>query len=201
LSWEHGILFARLADPEGFLHPSSFRPAPGVQTSRQILEIAPTLLYLVAGALVVIGLAGLVLPLLPGAPLIFAGLVLASWADDFQYVGAISLTVFGLLALLTYAVDFAATAFGAKRFGASPRAALGAAIGALLGLFFGLPGVVLGPFAGAVAGELSNQRSLDEASRAGLGATLGLVIGAGLKLALGFTMLALYALMRFVGPL
>ena len=147
------------------------------------------------------GLAGLILPLLPGAPLIFAGLLMASWADDFEYVGTISLGVLGLLTLLTYAVDLAATAFGARRFGASPRAAIGAGLGAFLGLFFGLPGVLIGPFAGAVAGELSNRRNLDDAGRAGLGATLGLVIGAGLKLALGFTMISLYALIRFVGPL
>lgn len=147
------------------------------------------------------GLAGLILPLLPGAPLIFAGLLMASWSDDFEYVGTISLVVLGLLALLTYAVDLAASAFGARRFGASPRAAIGAGLGAFLGLFFGLPGVLIGPFAGAVAGELSNRRKLDDAGRAGLGATLGLVIGAGLKLALGFTMISLYALIRFVGPL
>lgn len=168
---------------------------------RHPLETASILLHLLAAALVLVGLAGLVLPLLPGAPLIFAGLFTASWADDFEYVGTVSLVVLGLLALLTYGVDLAASAFGARRFGASPRAALGAGLGAFFGLFFGLPGVVLGPFAGAVVGEISNRRKLDDAGRAGLGATLGLVIGAGLKLVLGFTMLSLYALIRFVGPL
>jgi uncharacterized protein YqgC (DUF456 family) len=163
------------------------------------LETAPLLLHLLAAALVIIGLAGLILPALPGAPLIFLGLLLASWADNFQYVGAGSLVLLALLALLTYVIDFAASAFGARRFGASGRAALGAGIGAFVGLFFGLAGVLLGPFAGAVAGELSNRRKLEDAGRAGLGATLGLVVGAALKLALAFMMLALYALIRIFG--
>lgn len=169
------------------------------RASRNVLETAPVLLHLLAAALVLIGLAGLILPVLPGAPLIFVGLLLTSWADDFEYVGAVSLVLLGLLALLTYVVDFAASAFGARRFGASARAAVGAGLGALVGLFFGLPGVLLGPFAGAVAGELSNRRKLGDAGRAGLGATLGLVIGAALKLALAFTMLALYAFIRIIG--
>jgi uncharacterized protein YqgC (DUF456 family) len=157
-------------------------------------------LHLLAASLVLIGLAGLVLPVLPGAPVIFLGLLLDAWADDFQFAGWGSLSFLGLLALLTYAVDFAASALGARRFGASPRAVVGAAVGAFVGIFFGLPGILLGPFLGAVVGELSARRSLDEASRAGLGATLGLVVGAALKLALGISMLGFYALMRFSFP-
>ena len=82
------------------------------------------LLHILAMLLVVIGLAGLVLPVLPGALLIFGGLFLAAWADQFQYLGAGSLGVLAVLALATYAVDFAASAFGARRFGASSRAAV-----------------------------------------------------------------------------
>lgn len=155
------------------------------------------LLHILAMLLVVIGLAGLVLPVLPGALLIFGGLFLAAWADQFQYLGAGSLGVLAVLALATYAVDFAASAFGARRFGASSRAAIGAGIGAFVGLFFGLPGVLLGPFLGAMIGEFSARQNLEAASRAGVGATLGLVVGAALKLALAFSMLALYGLMRY----
>ena len=154
-------------------------------------------LHLLAAGLVLTGLAGLVLPVLPGAPVIFLGLLLDAWVDDFQYVGSGSLLFLGLLAVLTYAVDFASTALGARRFGASPRAAIGAAVGALVGIFFGLPGILLGPFVGAVVGELSARKSLDAASRAGLGATWGLVVGAVFKLALGISMLGFYAFMRF----
>lgn len=160
---------------------------------------ASVLLWIVAVVLVVVGLAGLVLPAIPGPPVLLAGLVMAAWAEDFAHVGAWTLAFLALMALLAYALDFAATAFGARRFGASPRAAGGAALGALVGIFFGLPGILLGPFLGAVAGELSVRRRLAEAGRAGLGATVGLVIGGAAKLALGFSMVGLFLLARLWG--
>lgn len=155
-------------------------------------------LFLLAAALVAVGFAGLVLPGLPGAPLVFAGLLVAAWAEGFVHVGAGTLLVLALLAAATFAVDFAASAVGARRFGASPRAIAGAAVGGVVGLFFGLPGLVVGPFLGAVAGELSARRSLEQAGRAGIGATLGLAIGLAAKIALAVAMLAVFAFDRFV---
>lgn len=156
------------------------------------------LLWLLAVLLMIAGLVGMVLPLLPGAPLLFAGFLVASWAENFQYIGTGTLVVLAIMAALTYAVDLAATAFGAKRFGASPRAVMGAAVGTLLGLMMGLVGVLIGPFIGAMIGELSAQRSLRAAGRAGLGASLGLAIGAAAKLALGFAMIGIFIVARFV---
>lgn len=150
------------------------------------------------GVLVVAGLAGLLVPLLPGAPLLFLGFLVAAWAEDFQFVGAGSLLALGILALLMYAADLLAGAIGAKRFGASPRAVAGATIGALVGLAFGLVGVLLGPFIGAAAGALSDRRGLAEAGRSGVGATLGLLVAAVTKLALGFAMLGVFAVARFL---
>jgi len=158
---------------------------------------ADVLLWLLAAVLVLAGLLGLILPALPGAPLLFAGLLVAAWVEDFSYVGSGTLGVLGALALLTYAVDFAASAFGAKRFGASNRAVVGAALGALVGIFFGLPGILLGPFVGAVLGELTGRRGPRNAARAGVGATVGLALGAAAKLALAFSMLGIFALARF----
>jgi uncharacterized protein YqgC (DUF456 family) len=157
---------------------------------------ATILLWLLAAVLVVAGILGLVLPVLPGTPLLFAGLLIAAWAEDFAYVGAGTLAGIAVLAILTYPIDFAATALGARRFGASKRAAVGAAVGALVGLFFGIPGILLGPFIGAVIGELTAQRGLGEAGRAGVGAMVGLVLGAAGKMALAFSMLGLFALAR-----
>jgi uncharacterized protein YqgC (DUF456 family) len=151
----------------------------------------------VAAVLVVVGIVGTVAPVLPGALIVLAGLVLAAWAEGFVFVGTGWLVVLAVIAALTYVVDFAATALGAKKLGASRRAMVGAAIGALVGLFFGIPGVLIGPFAGAVIAELSNQKSFDEASRAGLGAWIGMVFGAAAKLALVFTMVGIYAAVRF----
>ena len=155
------------------------------------------LLWILGAVLIIIGIAGLFLPVIPGAVVLFAGLAVAAWADDFAYVGWKTLTALGVLALLTYPADFLASAFGAKRYGASPRAVTGAVAGAVVGLFFGLPGVLLGPFLGAVVGELSTQLHLGRAGRAGIGATLGLVLGTAAKLAIAFTMLGVFAVVRF----
>lgn len=156
------------------------------------------ILWITAAALVIVGLAGLALPALPGAPLLFMGLFAAAWAEGFTYVGQWTLITLGVIAVLTYAVDFAAGAFGAKRFGASTRSVIGAAIGAVVGLFFGIIGVFVGPFIGAVIGELTKSPDIFKAGKAGIGATVGLVIGAAAKLSLGITMLMIYILMRII---
>jgi uncharacterized protein YqgC (DUF456 family) len=155
------------------------------------------LLWLLAGAFVLAGLAGLVLPAIPGGPLLFGGLVLAAWIEDFAYVGWGTLAVLAGLTLLTYLADFVAGAFGAKRYGASPRAIAGATLGALAGVFLGLPGVLMGPFVGAMIGELAARGDLRAAGRAGIGATIGLALGAAAKLALAFSMLGIFAIARF----
>ena len=156
------------------------------------------LTYWIGAALLIgLGLAGLVLPAIPGAPLIFAGLVLAAWAESFKYVGLWTVIVLAVLAILTYGVDFWATMFGAKKFSASKRAVIGALIGAFAGVFLGLPGVIFGPFIGAVIGELSAQRKLPQAFRAGIGATIGLVLGAALKIALALAMIGIFVVLRF----
>ena len=133
-------------------------------------------LWVVAIILVVAGMAGLLFPILPGAPMLFAGLLAAAWAEGFEHVGAGTLIVLGIMALFMYVLDFLAGAFGARRFGASNRAIIGAALGAIVGLFFGIPGILLGPFIGAVLGELTARSDWRTAGRAGIGATVGSVI-------------------------
>lgn len=159
------------------------------------MEIA--LLWILAVGLVVAGLAGLVLPMLPGGILLFAGLLLGAWIEDFAYVGVGTLVALGIMTALTYICDAAGTAFGAKRYGASGRAMAGAAIGAVVGIFFGLPGILLGPFVGALIGELSVRPGLRAATRVGWGATIGLAIAAAAKLALGFAMIGVFVIVRF----
>jgi uncharacterized protein YqgC (DUF456 family) len=147
-----------------------------------------------AVVLVCVGVAGSVLPALPGVPLVFAGLLLAAWAGDFQQVTWVPLVVLGLLTVMSFVIDLAATALGAKRVGATKLAVLGAALGTLGGLFLGLPGLVLGPFVGAVAGELLSHGQVQQATRAGLATWMGLIFGTLAKLALVFTMLGVFAL-------
>jgi uncharacterized protein len=156
------------------------------------------LLWVLAAVLVVIGFAGILLPALPGTILIFAGLLLAAWADGFTRVGVATLALIGVIAAASYGVDFVAAALGVKRMGASPRAMAGAALGTLLGLLFGLPGLILGPFAGAVLGELTAQWDLVRAGRAGIAAWIGFAIGAVVKVALAFSMLAIFLAALFL---
>ena len=156
------------------------------------------LLWLLAIILVLAGLVGLVFPALPGALLLFAGLFTAAWAEGFLHVGSTTLIVLGVMTILTYAVDFLASAFGAKRFGASHRAIIGATLGAIVGIFFGSPGILLGPFIGAVLGEFSNRPDLKAAGLAGIGATLGLALGVAAKLTLAFAMLGIFVIVRFL---
>lgn len=154
-------------------------------------------LWLIAGILVITGFAGLFLPAIPSAPLIFFGLLVAAWTEDFVYVGFWAIAVLALLALLTLSVDLWAAMLGAKKFGASKYAVIGAALGAFAGIFLGFPGIIFGPFIGAVAGELLAQKNLQQATRSGIGATIGLVLGAALKLALAFAMIGVFLVARF----
>lgn len=157
------------------------------------------LYYLIATLLILIGLAGTVLPALPGLPLIFAGMLLAAWAGDFQQVGIVMLVILGLLTVLSIGIDLWATALGAKRVGASRKAIIGAVLGTIVGLAFGPLGLLFGPFAGALAGELLQRRSLGarhlgDAARIGFGTWMGILFGVVLKLGLAFAMLGLFAL-------
>lgn len=156
------------------------------------------LLYLLAAVLILVGLAGVVLPVLPGAPLMFVGLLIAAWADGFVHIGMPALITLAVLTVLSLVVDFWATAHGAKRVGASKFAMLGAAAGTLVGLFFAIPGLLFGPFLGALAGELIHRRSLQahdlgHAAKVGFGTWMGLLLGTALKLALAFTMIGVFA--------
>jgi len=150
------------------------------------------LLWIIGIALVIIGLVGTVLPALPGAMLIVAGLVVAAWADGFTKVGVVTLVVIGVIGAASYLVDFAAAALGAKKFGASPRAMVGAGLGTLLGLFLGLPGIIIGPFLAAVIGELTVQRDMAKVGKAGLAAWIGFVIGMAVKVGIAFVMIGIF---------
>jgi uncharacterized protein YqgC (DUF456 family) len=162
------------------------------------LEPTTIVLWVASGVLIVIGALGLMLPILPGAPLIFIGALLAAWAENFAYLGPWSLTLLGILTVLAVTVDFIAGAFGARRFGASARAVTGATLGAIVGLFFGIVGVIVGPFVGAVVGELTVRRNLAAAGRAGIGAAIGLALGTAAKLAIAFAMIGVIIVMRLL---
>lgn len=142
--------------------------------------------------LVIIGLAGTVLPALPGVPLIFGGLLLIAYQDGFNKVGAITLIVLGILTVLAFVIDYLAAVFGAKRVGASRLAIIGAIGGTLFGLFFGFLGLIVGPFVGAAAGEFIARRDAFQAGKVGLATWLGIVIGVAAKLGIAFLMIGIF---------
>ena len=162
-----------------------------------------TLYYVLAIVLMVVGIAGTVLPALPGLPLVFAGMLLAAWAGGFEEVGGWTMAVLALLTLLSLGIDFMATALGAKRVGASKPALVGAVLGTFAGLMFGFVGVFIGPFVGALLGELVwlrgvGGRELGHATKVGLGTWLGVVVGTVLKLGVAFLMVGLFVFAWFV---
>ena len=152
----------------------------------------PTIYYALAAVLVIVGVLGTVLPVLPGTLLVFAGLLLAAWADQFARVGWVGLSIIGALALLAFVADFISSVLGAKRVGASPQALVGATVGGVIGILFGIPGMILGPFVGAVAGELLARGRLAQAGKVGIGTWLGLLAAAVLKVVIAFLMIATF---------
>lgn len=155
------------------------------------------ILYVLAALMIMVGIAGAVLPVLPGLPLTFAGMLLAAWAGRFEQVGWVTLAVLAALTALSVAVDFLSSTLGAQRVGASRMAIVGSLIGTLAGLLFLPIGVFVGPFAGALIGELLHGRKLGQATRVGLATWIGLAAGMVLKLGLALAMLALFLVQWF----
>ena len=155
-------------------------------------------LWVFVAVLMTAGVVGTVLPVIPGAMLIFGGAVLGAWIDDWSRVSAWTLGVIGLLALISIACDFVAGSLGAKRLGASPLAVSGAAIGTVVGVFTGLWGVLFMPFIGAAIGEFIAMRNLQRAGRVGIATGVGLLVGVVVKLALAFSMIGIFVVALLV---
>lgn len=151
-----------------------------------------TLLWILCAALIVAGLAGTVLPVLPGTVLVWAGIVLGAWIDDFQRVGTTTLVVVTVLAALAWVLDYVAGLLGARRAGASRQALLGAAIGTVAGLFMGVVGVLFMPLVGAALGEYLAQKDQTRAVRVGVATWLGIMLGLLAKVVLAFIMVGLF---------
>ena len=143
-------------------------------------------------ALIASGLAGALLPVVPGIPLIFGGIWLIAGVDRYRHVGLWWLIGIAAVGAVGLTIDLLAGALGAKRVGASRLAVLGALAGTVIGLFLGLPGLLIGPFAGAVFGELLAGGSVLRSTNVGLSTWLGLIFGAIVKLVSSLMMVALF---------
>jgi uncharacterized protein len=151
-----------------------------------------TLLWLLATSFIVIGLAGTVLPALPGTLLILAGIWLGAWIGEFKQVGYFTLAIISALAVVAWVLDYVAGLLGAKKVGASKLAIVGAALGTVAGIFFGLVGVLFMPLAGAALGEYLDRQDHARAVKVGVATWLGIMLGMLAKVVIAFVMIGLF---------
>lgn len=149
--------------------------------------------WLLATILVLVGIAGTILPMLPGIPLVFAGLLMAAWLDGFAKVSVLTMVIIGLIALLALIIEFVASFITVKKAGASQYALWGAAIGGLIGLLAGPFGLIVGTAVGAAMGELLAKKETSQATAVGIAAGLGFVVALVAKVVLLVIMLAIFA--------
>jgi uncharacterized protein YqgC (DUF456 family) len=156
--------------------------------------MSAALLWTLAVALIIAGLAGTILPALPGTALVLAGIVLGAWIDDFARVGAGTLALIGALAVLAWVLDYVAGLLGAQKAGASRQALVGAALGTVAGLFMGLVGVLFMPLVGAAIGEYIARRDHGHALRVGVSTWIGIMVGMLAKVAIAFVMIGVFVI-------
>lgn len=152
------------------------------------------LLYALGAVALAVGIAGVVLPAIPGSALLVLGAVLVAWAEDFTRVSGWTVAACAAIGLAIWIVDLAAGILGARAFGASKWAILGAGLGLLVGMFFALPGIVLGPAIGAIVLEYARDPNFERALKAGAGAFVGFVLGTAVKVSLAFALVGVLAL-------
>jgi len=150
------------------------------------------LLFIGTLIIMTVGLAGVILPVLPGIPLIFAGALLYGIVTHFKEISVNLVIIFGSLAVISLIADYAANYFCVKKMGGGKAGAIGAVIGMLIGISAGLTGIIIGSFLGAVAGELIAGKKEREALRAGTGAFLGFLLGGLAKFVLGCVMIGIF---------
>jgi len=139
------------------------------------------------------GLAGSVLPGIPSTPVVMLAAIGHRLYFGPAGASTMALLVLGVLMMASLVMDYLASMYGAKRLGASWRGVVGAVIGGSIGIFFNIPGILLGPFLGALLLEMIGGREWKEAARAGLGAVIGVFVGAFGKFACCVSMMMLFA--------
>ena len=158
------------------------------------------ILCIVAGILLLAGFLGTFVPILPGAPLAWAGL-LAAHFSIYNDISILCLIITGVIAVLVSIADNIFPVAMTKKFGGSKYATTGATIGLIIGFFTGPWGIILGPFLGALVGELINKEGRNEGVlKAAFGAFMGFLLGTGLKMitVLGFIWVFVISFMRSI---
>ena len=147
-----------------------------------------TTLLILSIILLLAGIAGSFLPVLPGPPLSYGAMILLTFTKYGQFSNTL-LIVFGILTAITLIADYVIPIWSTGKFGGSKFGQRGAFAGMIIGLFFGPPGIIFGPFFGAIAGELIGGRSANEALKSGFGSFIGFLLGTGLKMIVSLAIL------------
>ena len=113
----------------------------------------------------VVGLAGCILPMLPGTPLVFIGVYVYAWFTGFTIISRNLIIIFLILTVVSVVIEYVSSSIGSKKFGASKLGFIGAFFGAVIGIFFSPWGIVLGPLLGALIGELITGKKIKSALR------------------------------------
>lgn len=156
------------------------------------------ILWIVAVALIAAGLAGTVVPALPGLPLIFCGAWVAALIDSYEEIGVGVLIVLGVLTALGMLVDWISQAFGAKRAGATKLGILGSIIGTFAGVFTGFWGLLFMPLLGAAIGEFIDHQDVLRSGKVGFSTWVGMMVGTVVKLGIAFTMIGVVVAAWFI---
>ena len=157
-------------------------------TTAEIIGLTLTLLVMLAG------FVGSIVPFLPGPPLVLIAAVGHRLCFGENSASALVMLYLAALTVVALLLDHFASVYGAKRFGATWRGLLGAFVGGVVGIFFSIPGIIIGPFIGAMLFELMGGYEFDKASRAGLGATLGVFAGIIGKCVISVVMIGLFTM-------
>jgi len=159
-----------------------------------------TIAILIGAVLIVVGIAGSILPVLPGPPLGFAGLLLLAAVKQFSPpLTPTLITIMGIATLVVSALDYVIPFFGVRKYGASKWGVWGSVVGMVIGLFYPPFGMIIGAFVGAVLAEWLVKRKGEDALRAGWGAFIGTLTGIVLKLVLSGIMVYYFVRVLFQG--
>ena len=152
---------------------------------------------ILAIVVMLIGIAGSVMPVLPGIPLVFLAILGYGWYEGFNVISVHYIAIMGALTLLSVLVDYIAGVWGAKKAGSSKSGMFGAGLGIIVGIFFGPIGILVGPWLGAFAGEYLVLREVNQAVSVATGTVIGIFAGIAFKVLLGIGMLISFLVVIF----
>ena len=146
------------------------------------MKLLSILFLILSSAIMLTGLAGVFLPVLPGVPLVFAGAFIYAWSTSFEVITVGNIVLFAVLTAIASAVDYVGGLITAKKYGASKYGLIGGILGGILGLIaLGIPGLIIGQLAGVILGELYFGKQMKESFTSGFAMFVGYILGSTVK--------------------